>query len=325
MSYKSVICYGALAKRETSYAATASTAFSTGTDNSVQTSELPTIGVSYVYDGARPNSPSTAGSLPYVAPAGRFAEVNLVMEARGSGSAYGSSATTPPDAHALLLSCGLTGSYSASAQSWVYTPVGPCDTGESVALKLYARGEIYTVIGGRSTFTLAADGASAAQYTFDVQGLMSGSVIDDNVASITYNTTLPPTTEEINLSLGSFGTAIVRSFNLTYGREISPRVNINTNDAHSGFAGGRRDMTFNVTIETPASASFDIYELQRNGTQFASSFTLGTNTGNKINIQLPNCQIIGIANGEDGPVSTSDLTIKPSSLSGANDIVITYS
>lgn len=322
MSYKSVICYGVLAKKEATYAATTTT-FSTTTD-AVQTSELPTIGISYVYDGARPNSPSTAGSLPYVAPAGRFAEVNLVMEARGSGSAYVSSATTPPDVHPLLLSCGLTGSYSAS-QEWVYSPVGPCDAGESAALVLYARGEVYTVIGGRSTFALASDGASAATYTFDIQGLMSGSVVDDNVASITYSTVLPPKTEDINLVLGTFTTAVVRSFNLVYGREISPRVDINTTDAHAGFAGGRRDMTFNVTIETPDETDFDIYSLQQNGTQFAVTFTIGSTAGNKITITLPNCQIIGIANGEDGAVSTSDLTIKPSSVSGANDIVIKYS
>jgi len=323
VSYKSVICYGVLAKKEASYASTGST-FSTTTTDSVQTSELPVINISYVYDGARPNSPSTAGALPYVAPAGRFSEVNLVMEARGSGSAYASSATTPPDVHALLLSCGLTGSYSAS-QEWVYSPVGPCDTGESVALKLYARGEIYTVIGGRSTFQLASDNASPAQYTFDIQGLMSGSVVDDNVASITYSTVLPPKTDDINLVMGTFSTAIVRSFNLTYGREITPRVNINTTDAHSGFAGGRRDMTFTVNIETPDESDFDIYSLQENGTQFAVTFTIGSTTGNKITVTLPNCQIIGISNGEDGAVSTSELTIKPSSLSGANDIVIKYS
>ena len=115
-----------------------------------------------------------------------------------------------------------------------------------------------------------------------------------------------------------------RGFTLTLGREINPRVNINQTDAHAGFASGRRDMSFATTIETPASSSFDIYELQRNGTQFATSFTIGSVAGNKLTISLPTCQIIGISNGEDGAVSTSELTIKPSSLNGANDITITY-
>lgn len=309
-----------MAKTEAAYASTSS-AFNTTTD-AVQVSELPSLNMSYVYDGARPNSPSTAGSLPFVAPSGRFSEVSLVMEARGSGSAYVSTATTPPDMHALLLSCGLSGSHSGS--EWTYVPVGPCDQGSSAALRLFARGEQYTVIGARSTFTLASDGASAATYTFDVQGLMSGSVIDASVANITYSTTLPPKTENVNLQLGTFGTAVVRSFNITYGREITPRVDINRVDAHAGFAGGRRDMTFNVTIESPASASFDVYELQRNATQFATSFTIGSVAGNKITVSLPNCQIIGVANSEDGAVSVTDLTIKPSSVNAGNDIVITY-
>lgn len=322
MSYKSTLCYGILAKREASYAAT-NTSLASPVD-SVQVSEIPTLTVNYVYDGARPAAPSTAGVLPFNAPSGRSAEVSLTMEARGSGSAYTGASTVPPDVHALLQSCGLSGSLSGSNQ-WLYEPVGPCDTGDSVAVRLFSRGEIYTMIGGRSTFTLASDGASPATYTFNTQGLLSGSVTDGNVTAISYNQTLPPKTENIQLALGAFATAIVRSFSLDYGREINPRLNINTTDAHGGFAGARRAIAFNVTIESPASASFDVYELQRNATQFAASFTIGSTTGNRIRVVLPNCQITGVARGEDGAVATSDLTISPSSVNGTADIQIIYS
>lgn len=321
MSYKSVICYGVLAKKEASYAAT-NTTFSTTTD-AVLVSELPTVDISYVYDGARPNSPSSAGALPYVAPAGRFAETTITVEARGSGSAYTSISTVPPDVHALLQAAGLSASYAAGAIT--YVPTSSCDQGDSAALLMYARGQQYTIIGGRTTFTLAADGASPAVYTFNTSGIVSGSVVDNSVASITYNTTLPPKTDNIALLLGSFS-PVVRSFTLDYGRELSPRLDLNRTDAHAGFAGGRRDVTFTVAIETPASASFDIFGLQRNATEFATSFTIGSVTGNKITVSLPQCQIIGIANSEDGPVSISELTIKPSSDAGNNnDISISYS
>jgi hypothetical protein len=180
MSYKNVICYGVLAKTEASYAAT-NTVLASPAD-SVQVSELPTLTINYVNDGARPSSPSTAGVQPHVAPSGRSADVSLVMEARGSGSAYTSIATVPPDVHALLLSCGLSGSFSSSAIT--YVPVGPCDQGSSAAVRLFSRGEIYTLIGARSSFTLGSDGASPALFTFTTQGLLSGSVTDGNVASI---------------------------------------------------------------------------------------------------------------------------------------------
>lgn len=322
MSYKSVICYGVLATKEASYASSGSV-FNTTTD-AVLVSELPTIDISYVYDGARPNSPTSAGALPYVAPAGRFAETTITVEARGTGSAYTSISTVPPDVHALLQAAGLSASYAAGAIT--YTPTSSCAQGDSVALRLFARGEQYTIIGGRSTFTLAADGASPAIYTFNVSGIVSGSVIDNSVATITYNTTLPPKTDNISLALGSFTGAVVRSFTLDYGRELSPRLDLNKVDAHAGFAGGRRDVTFTVAIETPQSSSFDIYEQQRNATEFATSFTIGSVTGNKITVSLPQCQIIGIANSEDGPVSISELTIKPSADAGFNnDISISYS
>lgn len=322
MSYKSVICYGVLAKKEASYAAT-DTTFSTTTD-SVLVSELPVIDISYVYDGARPNSPSSAGALPYVAPTGRFAETTLTMEARGLGSAYTSIATVPPDVHPLLQAAGFSASYSAS--SIVYSPTSSCVQGDSTALRLFSRGQQYTVIGGRTTFTLAIDGASPAVYTFNTSGIVSGSVIDNSVANITYNTTLPPKTDNIGLTLGTFGTAIVRSLSLDFGRELAARLDLNKTDAHAGFAGGRRDVTLTVAIETPATASFDILELQRNATEFATSFTIGSVAGNKITVSLPQCQIIGVANSEDGPVSISELTIKPSSDAGNNnDISIIYS
>ena len=322
MSYKSVICYGVLAKKEASYAAT-NTAFSTTTD-SVLVSELPTLDISYVYDGARPNAPSSAGALPFVAPTGRFAESSLTMEARGSGSAYTSAATVPPDVHALLLAAGMSASYAAGEIT--YAPVSACDEGDSAALQFFGRGQRYTVIGGRTTFTLAADGASAAIYTFNMSGIVSGSVVDQTVANISYNQTLPPKTDNIALTLGTFTTAVVRSFSLDYGRELTPRLDLNKADAHAGFAGGRRDVTFTVSIETPAISSFDILELQRNATEFATSFTIGSVAGNEITVSLPQCQIIGVSNSEDGPISISELTIKPSADIGLNnDISIVYS
>lgn len=319
MSFKNVLCYGILAKKEATYAAT-NTTFASPAD-SVLVSELPTLGINYVYDGARPAAPSTAGVLPYNPPSGRSAEVSLAMEARGSGSAY-TLATNPPDVHALLQSCGLSASFAAG--EWAYNPVGPCDTGESVAMRLFSRGEIYTMIGGRSSFTLASDGASPAMYTFNTQGLLSGSVIDGNVAAITYNQTLPPKTENITLALGTFLTAIVRSFSLEYGREINPRLNLNAVDAHAGFAGARRTPALNVTIEIPTLSTFDIYELRRNATQFAADFQIGTVTGNILEVIMPNCQITNISVSEDGAVSTADLTISPSSVNGASDVRLLY-
>jgi hypothetical protein len=320
MSYKSVLCYGVLAKKEASYAATNTTLASPS--DSVLVSDLPSLTINYVYDGSRPATPSTAGVSAFSAPSGRNAEVSLVIEARGSGSAYTSATTTPPDVHALLQSCGFSGSYSGSR--WTYEPVGPCDTGESVAVKLFSRGEIYTMIGGRSNVSLASDGASPATYTFTTQGLLSGSVVDGNVATIAYNQTLPPKTENIQLVLGTFLTAIVRSFSLDLAREINPRLNINAVDSHAGFAGARRTPTFNVTIEIPTLSVFNIYELQRNATQFAASFEIGAVAGNILDVELPNCQITGISVSEDGAVSTADLTITPSSVAGAADIRIMY-
>jgi len=320
MSFKSVICYGVLAKKEASYAAT-NTSFASPAD-AVQVSELPTLTINYVYDGARPAAPSTAGVLPYNAPSGRNAEVSLTMEARGSGSAYTGVSTVPPDVHALLQSAGFSASYATG--EWTYQPVGPCDTGESVAVKLFSRGEIYTMIGGRSSFTLASDGASPATYTFTTQGLLSGSVVDGNVQAIQYNATLPPKTEDIKLALGTFTTAVVRSFSIDLSREINPRLNINKVDAHAGFAGARRTPAFNTTIEIPTLSTFDIYQLHRNATQFAVSFEIGAVAGNIIKVEFPNCQITGISVSEDGAVSTADLTITPSSLNGAADIKIIY-
>lgn len=310
-----------MAKKEATYAAT-NTVFNTATD-SVLVSELPTVDISYVYDGARPNSPASAGALPYVAPVGRFAETSLTIEARGSGSAYTSIATVPPDVHALLEAAGFSASFGAGAIT--YVPTSSCAQGDSVALRLFARGQQYTVIGGRTSFTLAADDASAATYTFNVSGLVSGSVTDNTVANLTYNQTLPPKTDNISLALGTFTTAVVRSFSLDYGRELSPRVDLNKTDAHAGFAGGRRNVVLTLTIETPATSSFDILELQRNATEFATSFTIGSVTGNKVTVNLPQCQIIGVSNSEDGPVSLSELTIKPTADVGLNnDISIVY-
>lgn len=299
--YKTIIGFGALVKSEASYNAGAT--LSTSTDG-VQANEPPVMTIEYSYDGSRPTPPGTAGAQAYVAPTGETCNGTIAIELKGAGSAY-SASVTPPNAHALLLSAGFSGSLSGSAWQYVPTPVGTDST--SVAMKIYSREESFEVSGSYSNLEVASADGGPAVATFSFMGLPSIPT-DEALPAITYSSVLPPKASDLGFVWGAISDLKIRSFSLNLNREMSPRQNLNAASGSAGFAVGRRAPTMTITIEEPEFATFNPHNDMKDKTVRDWSFTVGSVANNKYTISGKG-QIVGVSKTEDGPVATMDLEV----------------
>jgi len=304
-SDKSIIGLALLAKVEAAYN-TGSTTLSTSTDG-IQVATLPEFDLAYAFDGSRPIPPGTAGNQKRSAPSGRTASSKISIEAKGSGATYTSSSVPPM--HLFLRASGLTAALSAS--TWTYTPDVIGSVPASLALGVYRRGELWNMSGGYSDFTLSATNAGPTMFEFDVQAVASApSDATCPVISYPYASVIPPKAEQITFSLNGYTTLKVRSFKFTYGRKVTPRIDLNMSTlGHAGFAPDRHNPSFTVTVEATQLTNIDPYNLQVLGTAVPVSLTVGSVANNKYTLSMPNCQITAVKGAEDGPVATWELTM----------------
>lgn len=317
---KNVIVLGLTGKLEASYGVGASMSLS-GPD-SIQPAEFVTVPSEYTYDGARPAPLGTFGSYKRAQPNGGSTNFQIPVEIKGDGAGYATTADLIPNINALLRASGLSGSLSSA--TWSYSPEPVTDTPTSIAFDLYARGEKRPVSGGYCSFELGTDSAAPPIITFDVFGLPT-LPSDVAVPAITYEAeaVIPPKAENIGFILNfgsSYSTAKVRSFNYSYNREISPRLDLNNTSGHGGFAIGRRTPEFTVQIEADSLSNFNPESIWSAGTNGSIILTLGTAAGNTWQLSLPQTQISALAYADDGPTALWDITFSTYVSAGdAND------
>lgn len=296
---KSIIGWGALVKNESSYAGGVSMSLAT---DGVQGVEPPTADIVYSTDGARAAPPSQFGSLQYASPTGETVEGIITVEGRGLGSAY-STSSRPPNIHYLLEGAGFTGSFASSA--WTYVPVQAGTEAQSIGISMYTRSELLPISGAFCNMSINTDGGTPLKFAFPFNGL-PGTTTDETLPAITYNSTLPPKAENVAFSWGSVSGLVIRSWNLEYNREISPRLDLAGVSGSAGFAYGRRAPTMTMQVESTALTTWDPYEAVKDKTTSAFSLQIGSVQYNKYTI-TGSAQILSVAPAEDGPTAMWDV------------------
>ncbi len=318
-SDKAVVVFGCLAATETAYNAGATTLVAA--THGIQLAELPSFDPSYAYDGNRPIPPGSYGQSRRSAPSGRTFASQLRMEAKGAGGATYSASVVPPNVHDFILASGYDGAVAANA--WTYTPT-PGPTGfDSLELEMYGRGELWPVQAAYCSMKIIGENEGPSIFEFDVRGIL-GTRSDSAVPSITYSalTVVPPSNDNITLSINSVTDLVVRSYEFDDASSIeNPRRDINVAGTHAGFVRGRRTPVFRCTVENPDTAQFNVWGLADAGTVFAASLVVGSVAFNTFTLTLAQCTMIASLNDED-PVSLVDLEIFPhASTPIANDDV----
>lgn len=320
---KSVVGMVLYARNESAYNA-AAFALTGSTDTIDLTGEPPVFNIQYAVEGNRGGGTYSRGQLQRSAPSVRSTAGTIKVHVKGAGTSY-SSSVRPPNSHAFLQASGLSGSLNGG--TWVYTPTPLGTAPSSLALDVYGMGELLQVRGAYATFTMTPEGALPV-LTFEVQGLQSGSVSD--VASVPLRVfqaqnVIPPKLESIQLQIGAYAPK-VRSFTYTHGLEIAPRVDLNSVNAHAGFAIGRHVNTFTVQIEADALSSFNPYADFDAGTARNISMTIGSVANNRATLNLANCVLTSVTKvALDNNVAGLDLTYAPSTSPDTNtDVTLTF-
>lgn len=325
---KLVTIYALLAKLEASYGAGGAPS---PTTDGILLEERPKLTLAYANDGARPATGLALGHQRRVKPTGATVSFSAKHAAKGAGAAY--SASVWPSPHVLLRAAGFDAAVDVTggAEKYTYTPT-PGPTGyASAVLSAYLRGELMPITGALADLTSwSFDGPHVPVFEFALQGLR-GAISDANVPAVTYPGLALDAPRAVNVAftLGNLTGAVVRKAMLKFGREISPRLDVNAGGGHAGFAPGARKPMLEVTYETPALAltpftaasTIDPYSLYEAGTEVAASLNIGSTQYDKYNWAFAKAQVAQAPEeDEDGPVALTKLTLQlnPSTI-GAND------
>ena len=159
---------------------------------------------------------------------------------------------------------------------------------------------------------------------------------DIALPAITYApaaTVLPPKATSVGLTIGTYTSAVVRSFNYSHNLAIGPRANLN-NAGHAGLAVGIRDPRLELVIEADAlkagtpwhdANDIDPYELFNQGMEIPSvTLTVGSVQYNKWTLTLNDVYVVEpVEDQSDDPSNALwRVVLAPSSSSfAANDDV----
>ena len=313
---KLAVLLGLLGKAEASYGAGGTLAAAT---DGILLAELADLDETFIFDGKRAAPPGTFGTQKRVPPAGSYLEFTAKTEVRGRGAAYGASALHPE--HVLMLISGhaATITTTAGAEKIVYAPSSAASGFASGVFEGYSRGNKWNMLGAYADWTWGADGIAPLMSEWAIKALFT-SVADAACPSITYPATGVDAIVAANTVFTVGGVALaIKKFQFKLNRTISQRLAQNT-AGHNGFSIGRRNPTLTVTVEEPATATYDARAKRRTAVAEAIVLTVGSVQYNRDKFAAPAAQLVDVKSSAENETATLDLTfeLQPSAL-GAND------
>jgi len=295
--------------------------------------ERPEVDLDYLHMGERRGETGPHGvGIKRVGKSGLFGSFTAVVEGIGFGAAY--SATDQPSIHRLLEIAGFDGTVNggAGSEDWTYV----LGDGESGGFEVYVREQKYVLKGCYADLVINADGLGVPSWEFAIQGIAEIPT-EAAVPTITWAapwTNDPPVAVNIDLNLGSFASAVCRSFALNLNRSLSPRLDQNSS-VHGGLSPGTRFPTLEVVIEADtfvadpfhAAGGIDPYNLTEVATAVALSLDIGATQYYKWTIEADDAQLAApIEEGEDGATALWTLLweLKPSALGLQDNLSIIF-
>ncbi len=314
-STKTLIEWGVISKVESVY----------GTDPTPTTSDgivaidMPEPDMNYIHDGSRGQNP-VGGQLAGVGRSGRGAKLAIDSQMLLPGAAY--AAGVFGNLHLWLRCAGFAAivDVTVSAEKWTYTP--EVSTLESCTIYTYKQGQLYKLTGGYGDFTISADGPVVPTWAFEFEGI---GVIPTDVAvpTLTYINGDKDPQKALNatlLTLGGYGTAVVRGFEFSLNRPLSARANDNSVGGHAGFTPGIRDPKLVVTVEADAIATYDPYTIAEVATATDITLIIGAAQYSQWKLNMDQAELVDVREAEDGPTALWELEFSAkASAVGAND------
>lgn len=319
----------ALIKTETTYGTDATPSATTDAVWLAQPGNSPNI-MPDTWGFSGDNGPNSVGLQPrlYSSPSQRSGSIDLSLYFRGAGAAYAAGVTPLDGFHTILKACGYTatGSFTSSAETWTYAPTGDGTTPTSATIYAYGRQIDGTsnfrksvLTGAMGSLKVASSDLKPPLWTASFKG-----IYPSDPTEATY--TAPTLTSGViapngNLSAATIdGTTLkVYSWAFDAGRDLSSeRVYLNATGGHAGFVSAGYKPTLKITIEDEKFSTFNPYTKLSSKASVAVVLTIGSTQYNKVTLNVPQGQIIGVTPSGKGSIGTYDLDIicQPSTYAG---------
>jgi hypothetical protein len=228
-------------------------------------------------------------------------DFSISCEAKGSGVVG-----TAPEIGALLQACGLTETITP-ATSVAYAPTAPTGAWKTVTIYLYKGGLLWKGLACRGNVRFNAEAGAFGTFTFQMSGKFGG-VTDVTVPTTpTYDATIPVIVESGGFAFGAFSTAVIRSFGMDSGNQISPRPDINSAQGLKGYVVGQRDPNYTIKVEAELEATHSFWGDLRARTEEALDLSIGTVDGNIMTFSMPKAASRSISVADDAGIQMYDI------------------
>jgi hypothetical protein len=259
-----------------------------------------------------------------LAPAAKYAELQLKFYVRGSGTSYTAGISFEGDA--IMQAAGFSATFTTN--KWDYDTVS---TGLKTVTLYCWQGVntgvapvLHKITAARvSKLEFTGEAGQPGIITATIRGLYNAPT-DAAMTTPTYKTSVPPLTAmAASFSYAGAATYVVRKFSVSIDNTLTSRKNVNVADALAGYLITHRKMTWSVTMEAGLVADYNPVAGWIAGTAAVLALAWGSAAYNKLSLTADKAVIADPPKyGDDGGVRTWDLggTISPE---GTNRLKVT--
>lgn len=255
---KTTLRGGLAAKIETTYNTYSAPAV--GTD-AIALTDPPEVEIGHMHDGSRNGQGHIQhGQNRRTSKTGPFATVRAGAELQLPGAAYDAAFTTIASLHTPLRLCGLQGVFSGGVgtEKHTYSPSSSASAVVGGSLLVHTRGQKYELAGTLGQFSISGDVGHVPKWDFELMGRLLAIPPDEEPSGYLYNgaqNKMPVVASALALTLGAWTPLRVKSFELAFNRNLTPRAFNNTTGEHGGFVPGKREFTLSVVVEAGPSGT----------------------------------------------------------------------
>lgn len=207
---------------------------------------------------------------------------------KGSGTAG-----TAPEIAALLQCCALKQTIvsEVGSEEVNYKPVSAEADMKTATIYHYCDGRLVKAVGCTGNYTISAPPGEVAIITFNLSGKLTFNGDAAMLTGESFQDVVAPVVESGDFVFGSFTTAVVGDFSLESGNNIVDRLDINSAGGLLASTVVSRNPTWSASVEATTEAVKAWFDNFEDRVQEEISFTVGSVSGNTVEILLPKAVI----------------------------------
>lgn len=215
----------------------------------------------------------------------------------------------------VLKICGVAEALVASTSA-TYTPASSSISSGSAAK--YTDGKCLKLWGARGNARLVLDAGKPGLFTFDLQGADWSDTDAALLAGASLESTLPPIFQNATLTIDSYS-AVLSKVEIDFGNTLTLRSSVNAASGNLSALITDRQPKITFDPENVLAATKDFMSIWRAGTEVAFSATIGSATGNTIEITAPKVQFESIKPASRDGLSVFEISAQLNGDSGDDE------